>query len=62
MSSQQENWIQVADVRDIPDGEAKPVQIGSGRSIALFNQEGKIYATDNQCPHMGYPLGSVVTR
>lgn len=62
MSSQQENWIQVADVRDIPDGEAKPVQIGSGRSIALFNQEGKIYATDNQCPHMGYPLTRGVVR
>jgi nitrite reductase/ring-hydroxylating ferredoxin subunit len=24
--------------------------------IALFNVDGRIYATDNQCPHMGYPL------
>lgn len=30
--------------------------MGEGRSIALFNVDGKIYATDNQCPHMGYPL------
>ena len=32
------------------------MQIGEGRSIALFNIDDKIYATDNQCPHMGYPL------
>ena len=35
---------------------SKAVQIGEGRSIALFNIDGKLYATDNQCPHMGYPL------
>ena len=22
----------------------------------LFNLDGQFYATDNQCPHMGYPL------
>ena len=27
-----------------------------GHSIALFQHEDAIYATDNQCPHMGYPL------
>lgn len=32
------------------------MRIGEGRSIALFNVDGKLYATDNQCPHMGYPL------
>ena len=34
--------------------ESRPV--GEGRSVALFNVDGRIYATDNQCPHMGYPL------
>ncbi|MBI1787783.1 MAG: Rieske (2Fe-2S) protein [Acidobacteria bacterium] len=37
-------------------GEAKAIRLREGRSIALFNVEGQIYATDNQCPHMGYPL------
>src|SRR5689334_4833526 len=49
-------WVQVAAVSDIPAGEAKAVRLGDGRSIALFNVDGRIYATNNQCPHMGYPL------
>jgi nitrite reductase/ring-hydroxylating ferredoxin subunit len=49
-------WIRVAALSDVPTGEAKAVKLGEGGSIALFNVEGKICATDNQCPHMGYPL------
>lgn len=49
-------WIHVAALSDVPTGEAKAVKLEEGRSIALFNVDGKIYATDNQCPHMGYPL------
>jgi nitrite reductase/ring-hydroxylating ferredoxin subunit len=49
-------WVCVAALSDIPTGEAKAVKIEDARSIALFNVDGKIYATDNQCPHMGYPL------
>jgi nitrite reductase/ring-hydroxylating ferredoxin subunit len=32
-----------------------------GRPLALFMVEGKVYAVDNRCPHMGFPLdrGSV---
>lgn len=46
----------MAKLSEIPKGEAKAVRLGEGRNIALFNVDGKIYATDNQCPHMGYPL------
>jgi nitrite reductase/ring-hydroxylating ferredoxin subunit len=45
----------VADLKDVPEGSAKAVKV-DGRSIALFQHQGEIYATDNQCPHMGYPL------
>lgn len=33
----------------------------SDRPIALFLEEGRVYAVDNRCPHMGFPLhrGSV---
>ena len=27
-----------------------------GRTIALFLHEGKVFAVDNRCPHMGFPL------
>ena len=49
-------WTRVAALSDVAPGEAKGVRLADGRSIALFNVDGRIYATDNQCPHMGYPL------
>ena len=32
-----------------------------GHAIAVFHHEGQVYAVDNRCPHMGFPLdrGSV---
>lgn len=56
MATEEAKWAKLADLSEVPVGEAKAVQIGEGRSIALFNVDDKIYATDNQCPHMGYPL------
>ena len=56
MTKQPSQWIHVAAISDVPMGEAKAIRLGEGRSIALFNVDGRIYATDNQCPHMGYPL------
>ena len=37
------------------------VVTGSGHAIAVFHHEGEVYAVDNRCPHMGFPLdrGSV---
>jgi nitrite reductase/ring-hydroxylating ferredoxin subunit len=51
----QSNFVRVADVEDVPEGTPKAVKV-DGRSIALFQHQGGFYATDNQCPHMGYPL------
>ena len=56
MEHQTQNWVKVAELREVSEGKPKAIQMGEGRSIALFNVGGKIYATDNQCPHMGYPL------
>ena len=62
MTKQASEWIRVAALGDIPMGEAKAIRLGEGRSIALFNVDGRIYATDNQCPHMGYPLARGAVR
>src|SRR5207247_9999650 len=56
MANDSSQWVRVAALSDVPLGEAKAIRFGEGRSIALFNVDGRIYATDNQCPHMGYPL------
>ena len=46
----------VAAVSDIPEGEVLVVECG-GRSLALSNVEGELFAIDNVCTHDGGPLG-----
>ncbi len=59
-SSQKQNFVPVAKVSDV---EAAGVMVvhAEGHAIALFHHDDKIYAIDNRCPHMGFPLhkGSV---
>ena len=45
----------VARVADIPPGERLIVDI-AGRSIGVFNVDGRFYALRNSCPHQGGPL------
>ncbi|GJL83690.1 MAG: Rieske family ferredoxin [marine bacterium B5-7] len=42
-------WYEVATVRDIDDQEALQIEV-NGVYIALFNLDGKFYATDDRCP------------
>lgn len=46
----------VARVEDVPPGSALRVQAGE-REVALFNVGDRIYATQNDCLHLGGPLG-----
>ena len=55
MSTHPTEFIKVASATEIVEGKPKAVRV-KGHSIALFNVGGTIYATDNQCPHMGYPM------
>jgi nitrite reductase/ring-hydroxylating ferredoxin subunit len=48
--------VRVAGVGELPPGEGRVVEVG-GRSLALFNVDGRYYAIDNGCPHRGGPLG-----
>ncbi len=49
--------IKLAVKSDIPLGSAITVQGPNGNEIALFNLDGKIFALNAECPHMGGPLG-----
>ena len=55
MLKENSNFVKVAAVSDVAEGKPRAVRV-EGHSIALFQHEGAVYATDNQCPHMGYPL------
>jgi len=50
------DFISVAKVDDVPDGEGRVVQAG-GTDVALFKVDGEIRAIDNMCIHRGGPLG-----
>ena len=58
--TRQKHWVPVAQVTEV---EASGVLVvhADGQGIALFHHDGQIYALDNRCPHMGFPLhkGSV---
>jgi nitrite reductase (NADH) small subunit len=45
----------VAPASELPPGGRKIVE-ADGRSIGVFNVEGKFYALRNSCPHQGAPL------
>ena len=50
------NEVRVADLSEVTEGQARVVEAG-GRTLALFNIGGTLYALDNECPHRGGPLG-----
>jgi 3-phenylpropionate/trans-cinnamate dioxygenase ferredoxin component len=49
-------FIKAARRGDIPEGSGKVIEAG-GRTLALFNSNGRFYAIDNTCKHQGGPLG-----
>ena len=55
MLKEKTDFVKVAALSDVTEGKPRAVRV-EGHSIALFQHEGAVYATDNQCPHMGYPL------
>ncbi|HWT17697.1 MAG TPA: non-heme iron oxygenase ferredoxin subunit [Variovorax sp.] len=43
-------WTEAAAVDEVPADDVVGMQVG-GRDIALYNVDGRIYATDNVCTH-----------
>jgi nitrite reductase (NADH) small subunit len=51
------NFITVAKVGAIPEGEGQSFQVGE-RLVAVFLKDGQYFAIDDLCPHMGASLGA----
>ncbi|MEK0428567.1 MAG: hypothetical protein RL001_1094 [Pseudomonadota bacterium] len=45
-----DQWIDVAASGTLPEGDVIGVDVG-GKSIALYQIDGEVYATDNICTH-----------
>ena len=48
--------VRVAGVSEVAPGDMRVVTV-EGRTLALCNIDGTVYAVDNACPHRGGPLG-----
>ena len=53
-------YVRVAYLKDVRPDQATLVEV-QGSTVAVYFHQGQIYAVDNRCPHMGFPLhkGSV---
>ena len=49
------DFTTVAKVSEIPAGEGQAYAV-NGRMVAVFNENGKYFAIDDFCPHMGASL------
>ena len=60
MTTMLEGQIRAGTVDELKAGGCRVVT-GGGHTIAVIHHDGQVYAVDNRCPHMGFPLdrGSV---
>ncbi|OHB74971.1 MAG: nitrite reductase [Planctomycetes bacterium RBG_16_64_10] len=50
-------FVTVAKVGAIPEGQGATFIVGQ-RLIAVFHEDGRYFAIDDTCPHMGASLGA----
>jgi nitrite reductase (NADH) small subunit/3-phenylpropionate/trans-cinnamate dioxygenase ferredoxin subunit len=50
-------FVTVAKVGDIPNGEGRAFEVDQ-QMVAIFNHDGVYYAIDDMCPHMGASLAA----
>lgn len=55
ISALSEDFVRVADTKDIQPSRMKEVEVNSEK-VCLANVEGKYYAIGNVCTHLGGPL------
>lgn len=49
------NWIRVGTLAEVEKRGVQQVQ-GAQPAVTVFFHGGEVFAVDNRCPHMGYPL------
>lgn len=55
IKDQQTEWLEVAQLEELKSQGYKVVR-GFDRPVVLFYDQGQVYALDNRCPHLGFPL------
>jgi nitrite reductase/ring-hydroxylating ferredoxin subunit len=55
LETHSDNFVRAARLNEVRAAGRISVRL-AGRSLALFFHDDKVYAVDNRCPHMGFPL------
>lgn len=55
------SWHDVAALADIPEEGGLAVDV-AGRTVAVFRQEGQVFAVEDSCPHRGGRLSDGIIR
>jgi nitrite reductase/ring-hydroxylating ferredoxin subunit len=61
MAVQMKQWVRAADLSELKKTNCMSVQV-EDYTLALFAYGDKVYAVDNRCPHMGFPLHKGTVR
>lgn len=61
MTPTREKYVRATAVHDVRQSGCLSAQV-DGHTLALFAYGDKIYAVDNRCPHMGFPLDRGTVR
>ena len=57
-----DKWVRVASLSEIPgEGLGHAVKTG-GLDIALFRWDDRVYAIEDLCPHLGFPLSEGIMQ
>jgi nitrite reductase/ring-hydroxylating ferredoxin subunit len=57
-----DKWVRVAHLLDLPtEGLGHSVK-AEGLDIALFRWEDRVYAIEDLCPHLGFPLSEGIMQ
>jgi nitrite reductase/ring-hydroxylating ferredoxin subunit len=57
-----DRWIKVADFSELPSEGLGHAVKAAGLDLAIFRWEDNIYAIEDLCPHLGFPLSEGVAQ
>jgi NAD(P)H-dependent nitrite reductase small subunit len=58
----EERWIKVAQLSELPTEGLGHAVKASGLDLAIFKWENGIYAIEDLCPHLGFPLSEGIAQ
>lgn len=61
MAQNEARFVRVATLQELQSRGYMTVQL-NGNTVALFYHQDRVYAVDNRCPHMGFPLDRGTVR